>query len=65
MEEPTLLNIMKESKMGSSNKELKRLFEQGAVSLDGEKVSDPYAKIASGTEVVLKAGKRKFLRILW
>lgn len=63
--ELTLMNIMKLADMAPSNKEIKRLFEQGAVSLDGEKVSDPFYVLESGKEVVIKAGKRKFLKILW
>ncbi|MEI7942852.1 MAG: tyrosine--tRNA ligase [Candidatus Riflemargulisbacteria bacterium] len=63
--ELTLINIMKLAYMASSNKEIKRLFEQGAVSLDGEKVSDPFYLLESGKEVVIKSGKRNFLKILW
>jgi tyrosyl-tRNA synthetase len=63
--ELTLINIMKLADMAPSNKDIKRLFEQGAVSLDGEKVSDPFYLLEIGKEVVIKAGKRKFLKILW
>ncbi len=63
--ELTLINIMKLADMAPSNKDIKRLFEQGAVSLDGEKVSDPFYLLETGKEVVIKAGKRKFLKILW
>ncbi len=63
--ELTLINIMKLAEMAPSNKEIKRLFEQGAVSLDGEKVTDPFYVLVSGKEVVIKSGKRKFLKILW
>ncbi|MBD3380239.1 MAG: tyrosine--tRNA ligase [Candidatus Omnitrophica bacterium] len=60
-----VLELMKEAGFAKSNSEARRLVEQNAVSLDGEKVDDP------GTEVeitvrgkVLKVGKRRFCRVL-
>ncbi|MDD4526570.1 MAG: tyrosine--tRNA ligase [Candidatus Margulisbacteria bacterium] len=61
----TLINILKFAEMASSNKEIKRLFEQGAVSLDGEKITDPFFELEKDKEVVIKSGKRNFLKILW
>ncbi len=65
LEEKTLMNIMKVAEIAPSSKEIKRLFEQGAVSLDGEKATDPFFVLEKDKEVVIKAGKRKFLKVLW
>ena len=47
----------------SSNRESRQLVEQGAVSIDGERVSDPSTQITPREGAVLKVGKRRFARI--
>ncbi|MEM6647525.1 MAG: tyrosine--tRNA ligase [Bacteroidota bacterium] len=49
-----------------SNGEARRLIKGNAVSIDGEKVRDPYLSITMSEQApfVLKAGKRKFARIV-
>lgn len=49
--------------MAPSNSEARRLVQQGAVTLDGERVDDPFAKIAPADGQVLRAGKLRFARI--
>ena len=39
------------------------MIQQGAVRLDGEKVSDRDLNLARGTVVVAQVGKRKFARV--
>lgn len=63
--ELTLMNVLKTTEVASSNKEIKRLFEQGAVSLNGDKIIDPFFIIESSKEAVIKVGKRNFFRIKW
>jgi tyrosyl-tRNA synthetase len=46
---------------GLSGGEAKRLIKQGAVTLDGELLSDPNAEVEGGE--VLRAGKRRFARL--
>lgn len=46
-----------------SNSDARRLVQQGAVTLDGEKVTDPNAVIQVSGEHVLKAGKRNWGKI--
>jgi tyrosyl-tRNA synthetase len=58
-----LPGIMKESGISKSTGEGMRLIKQGGVSVDGEKWTDPSRKLPSG-EYLLKAGKRKFLKIV-
>lgn len=57
-----LPKIMKESGLTKSTGEAIRLIKQGAVSIAGEKWTDPDAPLPSG-EFLLKAGKRRFLKV--
>lgn len=58
-----LPKIMKESGLTKSTGEGIRLIKQGAVSIDGEKWTDPDKAPPPG-EYLLKAGKRRFLKVL-
>lgn len=42
----------------------RRLVEQGAVSLDGERISDADAQVDISRERVLRVGKRRFARVV-
>lgn len=53
--------VVLKNNLVSSNSDWKRLVEQGGVSLDGEKITDPNTEVKSG---VLKIGKKKFLKII-
>jgi tyrosyl-tRNA synthetase len=55
--------VMKDAGMVQSTGEAMRLIQQGGVSIDGEKWTDPKKKLSSG-EYLLKAGKRRFLKII-
>jgi tyrosyl-tRNA synthetase len=46
-----------------SKKEAKRMVEQGGVYINSEKATDPFAKIDISEEIIVKVGKRKFLKI--
>ncbi|HEY2031109.1 MAG TPA: tyrosine--tRNA ligase [Myxococcales bacterium] len=48
--------------LASSGSEARRLIGQGGVSVEGERVSDPNAKLVAGVHL-LKVGKRKFTRV--
>jgi len=48
--------------LASSGSEARRLIGQGGVSVEGERVSDPNAKLSAGVHL-LKVGKRKFTRV--
>jgi len=58
-----LPQILKTSGLVSSTGEAMRLIKQGAVSIDEQKVDDSNMKISKGNYLI-KAGKRKFLRIV-
>lgn len=47
-----------------SKGEARRLVTQGGVSIDGEKINDPLQKIKIKSNMVLKVGKRKFVKLI-
>jgi tyrosyl-tRNA synthetase len=47
----------------ASNSEAFRMIQQGAVKIDGEKVSDRGLTLTAGFEGVVQVGKRKFCRL--
>ena len=59
-----LVEIMVLNKMVSSNGEAKRMIKQGAVKLNDEKVMDMHMEISPNQDIILKVGKRKFLKII-
>ncbi len=58
-----LPRVLKEAGLVKSTSEARRLIKQGAVTIDGEKVSSDEVAV-SGQGAVLKVGKRRFLRLL-
>lgn len=64
-DEDSVVNLMSASGLFPSKKEVRRLVEQGAVKMDGEKVSDALSRVQScGEDLVLQAGKRIFMKII-
>ncbi|MBC8256315.1 MAG: tyrosine--tRNA ligase [Candidatus Marinimicrobia bacterium] len=63
-ESEKLIAIMVKNGMVASNGEGKRMISQGGVRLNKEKVDDIRCMIEPGENMVLKVGKRKFLRIV-
>ncbi len=59
-----VLALLKEQGLVGSTSEGRRLVEQGAVYVDGERLTDPNWQVPARTAHVLKVGKRKFLRLL-
>ncbi|MFC2033108.1 tyrosine--tRNA ligase [Chloroflexota bacterium] len=57
-----LPNIMVDSGQASSRSEAQRLIAQGAVSIDGVKITGNTAPLKSGS--IIKVGKRRFVRII-
>ncbi len=59
-----IVKVVRECGFSSSNAEARRLVAQGAVSLDGEKITDGEATVPNdGAERVLKVGKRRFAKV--
>ena len=64
-EDVTVLDLLTKCSLIPSRKEGRRLIQQGGVSLDGEKVQDPFAKVTKDMfeengYVVIKKGKKVF-----
>ena len=55
--------LLKQAGLTSSTSESFRMIQQGAVKLDGERVSDKGLELERGSTVVAQVGKRKFARI--
>ncbi len=60
----TLLSVLNMSGLFASKGEIRRLIKQNAVSVDGEKVRDEFLPFDSRGSSVIKAGKRKFIRVI-
>ena len=60
----SLIDIMVNQNLASSKSEARRLIKQNAVSIDSQTITDETHQVAAGKELVLKVGKRKFLRII-
>ncbi|MCL7423117.1 MAG: tyrosine--tRNA ligase [Methylobacter sp.] len=58
-----IANLLKDAGLTASTSEAIRMIKQGAVKIDGEKISDPKTEIAVGTKQVYQVGKRKFARV--
>ncbi len=57
-----LANLLKEAGLVDSTSEAMRMFKQGAVKVDGERVDDPKHEAVPGS-AVYQVGKRRFARI--
>ena len=55
-------NLLKDSNLVSSTSEAFRMIKQGAVKVDGEKLTDKDLALDEGT-LVFQVGKRKFARV--
>ena len=59
-----ILELLMEVKYANSKGEAKRLVNQGGVSINGNKVNDMSSKIILKDGMVLKVGKRKFIKLI-
>ena len=59
-----LVDLLAATNLFPSKKEIRRLIEQGAVRMDGEKVADPALRVSKpAAAATVQAGKRTFLKI--
>ncbi len=59
-----LLKLLAAAGLAASNGEARRLIEQGAVTIDGDRAGDPFLELAPRAEPYLvKVGKRRFARL--
>ncbi|HHH44793.1 MAG TPA: tyrosine--tRNA ligase [Gammaproteobacteria bacterium] len=57
-------NVLKEAALTSSTSDALRMIRQGAVRIDGEKISDTRLRLEAGTRCVIQVGKRRFARVV-
>ena len=60
----SIVGIMVNNEMTASKGEARRLITQGAVRINGDKITDIDQTVSNETEQILKAGKRRFLKII-
>jgi tyrosyl-tRNA synthetase len=58
-----IIRLLTETGLASSNSDARRLIDQGGVSIDGTRIEDQQAMIDLTRGVVVKVGKRKFVRV--
>ncbi|RUO75590.1 tyrosine--tRNA ligase [Pseudidiomarina taiwanensis] len=58
-----IANLLKAANLVASTSDAMRMIKQGAVKIDGEKVTDTKLEIAPSTTAVYQVGKRKFARV--
>ena len=59
-----IANLMKDAGLTDSTSEAIRMIKQGAVKIDGEKLSDPKKEIPAGAVHIYQVGKRKFMKVM-
>ena len=58
-----IANLLKDVALVKSTSEAMRMIKQGAVRINGERVSDPSLVLDPGTPKVYQVGKRRFARV--
>ena len=58
------IDLLLKTNLASSRSEAKRLIEQGGVEVDNEKVTNPNEETTIKDEVLIKVGKRKFVKVI-
>ena len=58
-----IITLLTETKLAASKGEARRLIDQGGVSIDDERVTDPNLPLPDKDEFILKVGKRRFLKV--
>jgi tyrosyl-tRNA synthetase len=59
-----IFEFITEHQMAPSKSEAKRIITGGGVSINGDKISDPFTEITFSKGDIVKVGKRKFLKIV-
>jgi tyrosyl-tRNA synthetase len=61
--ETELFEIIFSLKLAETKSESKKLIRQGGVKVNGEKITDPIHKLDLTKELIIQAGKRRFVKI--
>ncbi len=60
----TISQLLKDAELTASTSEARRMIQQGAVKIDGERVSDIDLMLPARQTLVIQVGKRRFARVL-
>ena len=60
---PSLVGLLVQAGLVPSNSEARRMIQQGAVEIDGARMSDVGATLAAGQSYLIRVGKRRFRRV--
>ena len=58
-----IVELLRITKLATSNSEARRLIEQGGLKIDGAKITDPNASVGIRDGMIVQAGKRRFVKI--
>ena len=58
-----IVRLLTDLNMAKSNAEARRLVQQGAVSIDSERIADPNTDLAVASGSILKVGRHKFAKL--
>ncbi|MCU7941379.1 MAG: tyrosine--tRNA ligase [Candidatus Thiodiazotropha sp. (ex Cardiolucina cf. quadrata)] len=58
-----IANLLKDAELVKSTSEAMRMIKQGAVRIDGERMTDHTLTVAAGSTHVYQVGKRRFARV--
>jgi len=58
-----IANLLKEAGLCGSTSDAIRMLKQGAVKINGEKLTDKGLQISAGSEAIYQVGKRKFAKV--
>jgi tyrosyl-tRNA synthetase len=59
-----IMQLLTEKGLTSSKSEARRLIEQGAVSINSDRVTDINHTLIIQEPIIIKVGKRKFLKVI-
>lgn len=59
-----IANLLKEAGLVATTSEAMRQIDQGAVRINGEKITDKHLQISAGSQQVYQVGKRHFAKVL-
>ena len=59
-----IANLLKDAGLTASTSEAIRMIKQGAVKIDGERITDTHLQIEAKSNHVFQVGKRRFARVL-
>lgn len=62
--EMNVIQILTDTKLATSKSDARRLVEQGGVSIDGNRITDVNQMIPLASNIIMKVGKRRFLKIV-